>query len=542
MKKIHYIIGIVFLLFTISCSDFLKEENKSSATAENFYITKNGYEALVNSAYSTLRDVYGGTPYIFCAGTDLFFGAHQDAPLALTAYQALTPGSPHVTDFFSKLYQSIQVCNTAIYYNSLTEETTFLESRLAEMKFLRANYYFLLVQSFGDVTLIDNMISEPITHFERTPASEVYQFILTDLEEAVQIAPETQTDFGRVTKDAVNHLLAKVYLTRAYETYAEATDFEKATTSAELVIEHRSLNPTYSDIFKYLMDNNSEVIFSIQYDQSSLLNGGAHNWDFPWGPLIQGSGEGVSKKNILHPTEYLYRVYEEYDERFTGTFWNILTSPYSNAVLYTNTSNISYYFPRSADEVANVDKWVAARKKFRENAVIVPIGEHWWDGNNQSDYPPLKKFDRLQNEDIHYTHDLILCRVGETYLNAAEAYFQVGNKTRAAELINLVRTRAAMSGHEQDMQITENEINLDFILDERARELAGEGHRWFDLKRTGKLMERTKLYNPDIKALFNSGTDPFLGANGNYKILRPIPLSAIALDSGEYPQNSAYVE
>lgn len=83
-------------------------------------------------------------------------------------------------------------------------------------------------------------------------------------------------------------------------------------------------------------------------------------------------------------------------------------------------------------------------------------------------------------------------------------------------------------------------VDLDLVVDERARELAGEGMRWLDLKRTGKLMEYTRLRNPDIKSLVDSGIDPFLGANGNYKILRPIPLSAIALDSGEYPQNPAY--
>ncbi|MDA3879665.1 MAG: RagB/SusD family nutrient uptake outer membrane protein [Prolixibacteraceae bacterium] len=539
MKKLIYI-SIAFFLILSSCSDFLVEENKSSATAENFYVTKSGYEALVNSAYATLRDVYGGTPYIYCAGTDLFFGAHQDAPLALTTYQSLTPGSSHVRNFFEKLYQSIQVCNTSVYYNDLTEETVTLDSRMGEVKFLRAYYYFLLVQTYGDVTLVENMVSEPITHFERDQASEVYDFIIAELKEAIELVPETQEDYGRVTLDAVNHLLSKVYLTRGYEEYGDDLDFQKAAEIAERVIERRSLLNSYPDIFKYMNDNNKEVLFSVQYDEVSLMNGGAHNWDYAWGPLIQGTGEGVSKKNLLHPTKFLYKIYEEYDTRFEGTFWNILTAPYSNAVLFTNTSDILYYFPRSDEEIANVDNWVNARRRFRENAVIVPIGEHWWDGNNQKDYPPLKKFDRLQDEEHRYTHDLFLCRVGETYLNAAEAYLQTGNAGRAAELINEVRRRAAMDGHEADMEISAADLSIEFILDERARELAGEGHRWFDLKRTGKLMERTKKYNPDIKSLYDSGSDPFLGNNGAYKILRPIPLSAVALDSGEYPQNPAY--
>lgn len=541
MKKLIYI-SIAFFLLLNSCADFLVEENKSSATAENFYVTKNGYEALVNSAYATLRDVYGGTPYMYCAGTDLFFGAHQDAPLALTTYLSLTPGSPHVSSFFEKLYQSIQVCNTAVYYNGVSEESVSLESRLGEVKFLRAYYYFLLVQTFGDVTLVENMVSEPITHFERNAASDVYDFIIDELEEAASLVPESQEDFGRVTLDALNHMLSKVYLTRAYEEYGQENDFQKAAEAAEKVLARRNLYPKYADIFKYMNDNNSEVLFSIQYDEVSLMNGGAHNWDYPWGPLIQGAGEGVSKKNLLHPTEYLYRVYDDYDSRFEGTFWNILTNPFYNAVLATYTSDIAYYFPRTDEEIANVDNWVKERRRFRENAVIVPMGESWWDGNNQASFPPLKKFDRLQTDDKRYTHDLFLCRVGETYLNAAEAYWQLGNVNRALELVNAVRRRAAMDGHQTDMEIEAAALDLDFLLDERARELAGEGHRWFDLKRTGKLMERTKMYNPDIRSLYNSGTDPFLGNNGAYKILRPIPLGAIALDSGEYPQNPAYAD
>jgi hypothetical protein len=116
----------------------------------------------------------------------------------------------------------------------------------------------------------------------------------------------------------------------------------------------------------------------------------------------------------------------------------------------------------------------------------------------------------------------------------------LGDLGKARDRISEVRRRAAIPGYTAEMMINESDINIDFILDERARELAGEGHRWTDLKRTGKLMERTKKYNPEIQAIYDSGQDPFLGNNGKYKILRPIPLSVISLDAGNYPQNPAY--
>ena len=90
------------------------------------------------------------------------------------------------------------------------------------------------------------------------------------------------------------------------------------------------------------------------------------------------------------------------------------------------------------------------------------------------------------------------------------------------------------------MAITPADVNINFILDERARELAGEYHRWFDLKRTGTLVERTRLYNRDIRNWFNRGIDPFQGTGGALKILRPIPSRALLLNEGEFQQNPGY--
>lgn len=540
MKTYLYAAMAALVLLTAGCSKFLDEKDVSSATAENFYTTETGYESLVNACYSSLRDVYEPIPYMFCAGTDLFVGAHQSAPLGLTTYETLTPGDATVADFFQTLYESIQVCNTALNYADKTEKTDQLTSRVGEARFIRAYYYFLLVQTFGDVSLVTDMVDQPITHFDRAAAADVYKFVISELTTALDEVPATQSDYGRVTKRAVQQLLAKVYLTRGYENYGEADDFKQAASYADAAIGGEALNVPYDKIFAYQNDANDEVIFSVQYDQASLLNGGAHNWDTPWGPLVQGADEGVSKKNILHPTKYLYSLYGPYDSRFTGTFTTEKTEPYVGYFLDPKNSPVIYYYPRTPQELHDTAQWRAQDPANRAATRIVPIGPTWWDENNQEDIPGLRKFDRVQTADLHYTHDIFVERLGEAYLLAAEAYFQLKEPAKAADRINAVRKRAAMPGHEADMMITPGDVTLDFILDERARELAGEGFRWFDLKRTGKLMEYCKKYNQQIQALYNSGTDPFLGANGNYKILRPIPLNAISLDAGDYPQNPAY--
>ncbi|GAB3649419.1 RagB/SusD family nutrient uptake outer membrane protein [Echinicola sediminis] len=523
----------------VGCSGFLEEENLGNTTAENYYGTQAGYEGLVNAAYASLRDVYQPTPYIFCAGTDLFFNTHSEVPLGLSSYQTLTPGNSEVEDLFRTTYQSIQINNMALEYANSTESFPELATRVAELRTIRAFFYFILVQHFGDVSLVTDLVTEPIVHFDRTPASEVYAFIISELEAAIDGLPDSQGDFGRVTKRVAQHILAKVYLTRGYDTAngGSAADFAQAATLADAAIGGQGLNLSFDELFAYQNDNNEEVLWSIQYADGSTRNSPAHNWDYPWGPLVQGSNDGVNKKNTLHPTEYLLTLFDDNDTRFEGTFLNVKTSPYTGYLLDPDNSPVNYYYPRTAAQLADTTAWRAA-SPTRANTVISPIDPHWWDGLNQTDFPALKKFDRVQLPNIRYTHDLYLARLGETYLIAAEAHFQAGNLGAAVDRINVVRRRAAAPGMEAAMEVSS--VDLDLIMDERARELAGEGFRWMDLKRTGKLMEYTRDRNPDIRTIYASGTDPFRGANNEFKILRPIPLSAISLDAGDYPQNPAY--
>ena len=129
--------------------------------------------------------------------------------------------------------------------------------------------------------------------------------------------------------------------------------------------------------------------------------------------------------------------------------------------------------------------------------------------------------------------DVIIFRLAEEYLVAAEADLGLNNTAEAASLINVLRTRAAIktsSTATASMQITPAQVTLDFVLDERARELCGEYMRWFDLKRTQKLQSRIATYNPDITNF-----------NPNY-YLRPVPLVEIqGLTNGaQFGQNPGY--
>lgn len=129
------------------------------------------------------------------------------------------------------------------------------------------------------------------------------------------------------------------------------------------------------------------------------------------------------------------------------------------------------------------------------------------------------------------TKDIFLFRLVDTYLMAAEAYLQTGDKAKAAERVNAVRRRAAIDGHQTEMSVTAADIDIDFILDERASEMVGEYKRWMDLKRTGKLIERTLLHN-NLAARTNK--------MDSHILVRPIPQSVIDQSQGGFAQNPGY--
>ena len=149
-------------------------------------------------------------------------------------------------------------------------------------------------------------------------------------------------------------------------------------------------------------------------------------------------------------------------------------------------------------------------------------------------YPTLVKHldpTRATYNEAQSARDVFVIRFAELYLIAAEAALKLNDKATAATYINVIRTRAAKPGREAEMQITAADVTLDFILDERAREFAGEQMRWFDLKRTGKLVDRIKALNPDAA--------PNVQA---YHNVRPIPQSQLdaVTNKDEFTQNEGY--
>jgi hypothetical protein len=255
----------------------------------------------------------------------------------------------------------------------------------------------------------------------------------------------------------------------------------------------------------------------------------------------------------LCPTDYALGLYEKGDKRWEATFMTeILEGPettngVTKTILYypyyrsTNPSSLKvrhFYEPKwftPADRLA----WETANAS-RKAATFVyhPWGEysaaHTLIKNLDCYTIPVKKFDdpdptTPSSTGPVSTRDIIVSRLGETYLIAAEAYLKAGVPSTGLDRLNEVRRRAGVAN------ATIGEFNIDYILDERGRELLGEYKRWFDLKRTGTLVDRASAYNYKIEA------SNFVGVGGALKILRPIPQTALDLNQNkDFPQNPGY--
>jgi starch-binding outer membrane protein, SusD/RagB family len=552
MKKIIASLVIGLLTFS-SCSDFLEEENLSNVGTEASYTTPTGFEALVNGNYSQLREIYGNEPWLFVAGTDLYAEGRNTEPIGLAEYTQLTPSTSKVDYLYKQCYVAIQRANMGIYYAgkikpSTTLSATTIAARQGELKFLRANAYFLLVQTYGGVSLITDYNPSPQLTFDRNSAQEVYAFIIKELEDSLA-ALSTTAYTGRVTKRAALDLLAKIYLTRGYESFAGTTDFAKAADYADQAIAGQALTLQPADLWKPGNDMNAETIFSVQFDASSVssnpqLAGNAQGSYFS--SYLGGSevaGKAPYRTYTLLPTAHAIGLYEQGDKRWDATFMNTVYARYYDFfdVANKSTLKITHFYEPKWFTPADKTAYLATNAANLSTSPVFQYhayGTYAAKAGLNSDYQtiPVKKFDdpkapfatNAASPRVS-TRDLVISRLSDAYLIAAEAYFKLGDIPTALARLNTVRTRAGVT------LAVAGDLTIDYVLDERARELLGEYNRWFDLKRTGKLIERASLYNYKIQQ------SNFDGKGGEKKILRPIPQEAIDLNQNKnFPQNPAY--
>ena len=548
IKNISQLVFLtVSVFFLVNCSDNLDIDNPSAIT-DDFYNTKSGQEKLLVDMYSKYRSVFN-TGELQYYGTDLYMAITESPNERMfNGYDpSFNSTAGVVGPYWNNLFKIVQEANILLSRTSLDTEGMTLEEFneiTGQGRILRALAYYYLVETFGPVPLYTTEQTAVITEVERTSEAEVYSFMVNELSEVVDLLSWEVEEPGRLGRAAAIQLLGKVYLTRAYKPFANPLDFELAAEQLDRIIDDPEspyeLLDSYTSVYDENNQNNSEVIWAIQYGMDRNYIGGGNPQQSLFGfnivalepdlfDRVQSDFSAMSRGYWINP-----RVHELFenpyvDSRYDATFQREF---YVNNPNSDDFGKLGIYFPRWNDDSGNTNdaiNYYAFKEdgdyKWYPQSTALPILTTALDR-----MPIIKKFKDTQ---IDWggpgSREDVIFRLSDTYLLSSEANLGAGNFDMALNRINTLRRRAAVTPSERDnMEVST--VDLDFILDERARELLGEHDRWFDLKRTGKLIDRAKEYNIFVTKYNNIG---------NMHLLRPIPQDEINKVDG-LTQNTGY--
>lgn len=559
-NKIYLFLLTLVAFFGTSCEGYLEEELVSDVSSGTYYTTPQGFEDAVKATYSWMKPFFsverGFTMTVF--GTDTYTNGADGGWKMYNRYTGdLNPNNGYARDTWRDFYRGINQANATINrgakIDAISQSTK--DQRIAEVRFLRALYYFVLVQTYGDIHLTLEETEGVELEANRTAAGEVYsQAIIPDLEFAISVLPDVQDEYGRATKPAAEFLLAKVLLTRSYKSYGESNDASRAESLFSNVINNYDfkLLDDFSSLWDIDNEQNDEVVFVVQNSKSQVdegLDGQGHRGHLYFlmeYDVLPGMTRDITNGRPwkrFRPTNFLLGLWDRAtDARYDKTFKHVWFS--------NRESNIPTWTSEEA-AAGHVDAGLVGSPKFTvgDTAVYIPgpgTDAEWgadrqaktryavyssdeWDERR---FPSMNKWidpTRPDRQKTQGQRDFILMRLADAYLLRAEARLAQNNTAGAADDLNMIRRRGAWPGQEAAVEIDAGDVTLDFILDERARELVGEGHRWWDLVRTNKLVERVRLHNeqggPNIQ---------------DFHVLRPIPQDQIDRTLGGYGQNPGY--
>ncbi|NJB82193.1 RagB/SusD family nutrient uptake outer membrane protein [Wenyingzhuangia aestuarii] len=498
IKNIYF--GLIVTLLISSCGkDFLEVEPKGTSLEDNYYT--NEFEAY--SGLVAVYDVIGKQSRGFenmiilmnSGSDDHYAGGGSSADGSqLQAFSNYTISESNMAvSYWSDFYQGIFRANTLLTKLPEVEMDEDTKKRFtAETKALRAIYYFELVRMFKNIPLITSPLAtdEIYTVLQANP-NDVYAQIETDLTEAIPDLPSTlniETEGGRLTQGAAKALLGKVYLFEGKNDEAANQLAEVNGTPGETSPYGYKLLDNFSDLWSISNIYNTESIIEVAHTDQSNADWGNWGW---------GNDEGNSLNVMVGPRGFVRSNGSSSPDYATGWGFGIITQSLYDALDGD---------PRFDDTIANIGAFATA-------------GEVEYDESFQNTGYFLKKFMPLNSDvstgggasALNYKQHTYMIRLADTYLMEAEALGGTG--ARAQALLDAVRARVGLPS---------TPVSIDAILNERRLELAGEGHRWYDLVRTGRAA--TVLANKGFVA-------------GKNEIL-PIPL--VELENTLLEQNPEY--
>ena len=527
MKKI-FLFAVLSALVLTGCNEdkFLEEKALDFNSASNSYNTKADFDASITELYYLTREEFYTT---YDRTTDLSKVADMwitADPLQSNVTSDFSPSGAIAKFYWDQNYKLIAQANTVI--SRVPNSTALTDDQKKEFeakaRFFRALGYRTLVLLYGDVPLQLEEVTSPKTDYTRESKDKVWATVIEDLEFAVANLPEINAvKDGEISKPAANMLLSEVYLATGNN--------DKAASAASAVISNPNLalmtqrfgsqakedGDVFYDLFRPNNQNrgsgNTEAIWVIQFE-TNVDGGGNNTSHFFWNP---GSFWGerffapqVDKFQIVAPNGtniqlFNWPIGDMTGGRGIGTHYAV-QHLYSDiwADDFNDMRNSEFNWPRRyklhfperlnnypdlkalmADGYFDLETMPA---KLKELGYSITAG--FAGGATPPEQLPNRSTYQLAGTGGKTYTDQYFFRLAGAYLLRAEAYVNLGKKAEAAADINVLRTRAKAK------QVTADQMNLDFVLDERLRELTCEETRRLTLARCGKLAERILKYNP----------------------------------------------
>lgn len=554
MKKILYSVALAACCMgtMTSCSDFLDASNKSNVTDKQTFATKEGFNSLVNDAYQHLQNVYAAPLFTSCfsAGTDMYADARNKMNEALNTYEILTPENEDITNLYTYLYAGIRAANSVSYYAQTAQVDEKTKGQLVgEARVLAAYEYYLLVNNFGGVPIMKGFLTTAGTGYPKSSAEDVYAYIISELEDVIgknvlQASTATKGG-GRISQETAKAILAKTYLSAAWDLNKQEY-FSKAATLADEVIAGRRLTTPFAELWKAdgSGDDNEEFLWDVEYDLATANNttSGGTEWSGYYCNYLGGGEDPVKATTSSYvPTIYALHCFKKGDQRYDATFMKELPDMNKGNAAgtgywtwYKNGESlvgkpVTRYYSAWYETDADFEAWKAIDPANRANTYRIPMDSQTKEAQDMSgldkDYydnqllvygsSPCKKFDDSQtasNQKNTCYRDIHIITLPEMYLIAAEAYLKAGDNPKALARLNEVHQRAGLPA-------LTGTITIDDILDENACENFGNEARWMDLRRTQTLVTRCTKYNHEM----GDKAAQYIGK----KLLRPIPQAAI---------------
>jgi starch-binding outer membrane protein, SusD/RagB family len=477
MKK-RYIAGLACMALFSCKKEFLDLSPVSNANVQAFYRNANDMQVALNAAYASL--ITGGeyTNANWQVGevrsdNTLNWEGGGNLPDAEVDLFKESSANSIINSMWLDTYHGILLSNIVIGRIENVEMSAELKKQfVAESKFLRALQYFNLVRTFGDVPLVLQETDNVQEGYQqgRVPVAKVYDQIVTDLTQAAAELPVSFSgaNIGRATSGAAKSLLGKVLLTKG--DYAGAAAILKEVIDAG----NYHLLSNYADLYKPQNANNTESIFEVQYKKG-------------------GTGTGSSFHNQFAPRNSDLAV---------------------TIVGFAGGKNLPTADLVAAYEAGDLRKDLSLKETYKLNGQTIRD-------------PYTIKYSDLPFLDGDADDNWIVLRYADVMLMYAEALNEVKNgpTTEAYDMVNAIRQRASLSPLPGGL--SKNQF-ANAVAHERQVELAFEGHRWFDLLRTGKALE---VMNAHFHGTIT--VKP-------YQLLFPVPQSQININPTVILQNPGY--